>query len=126
MAKEAFKEISFRATSLAIIAQADQIIREYQGRGFTLTLRQLYYQFVSRDLLPNTQAQYKRLGGIVNDARIAGKLDWSAIEDRTRNVKNPYVWENPAQVVRSLLGGRCGFQSGFRVVKRFVDRPGLA
>ncbi len=100
--KEKFKDIAFRSTSLAIIAQADQIIREYQGRGFTLTLRQLYYQFVSRDLLPNTQAQYKRLGGIVNDARIAGKLDWSAIEDRDRNVKKPSVWSSPEEIIRAV------------------------
>lgn len=100
--KEAFQDISFRTSSLTIIAQADQIIREYQARGFTLTLRQLYYQFVSRDLLKNAQTEYKRLGKIVNDARIAGKLDWSAIEDRTRNVKRPSVWRSPGDIIEAV------------------------
>jgi hypothetical protein len=36
--KEAFQDISFRTSSLTIIAQADAIINEYQARGFTLTL----------------------------------------------------------------------------------------
>lgn len=100
--KEAFQDISFRTSSLTVIAQADAIIREYQARGYTLTLRQLYYQFVSRDLLKNVQTEYKRLGKIVNDARIAGKLDWSAIEDRTRNVKTPSVWSSPESIIRAV------------------------
>lgn len=100
--KEAFQDISFRSSSLIVIKQADEIIREYQDRGYTLTLRQLYYQFVSRDLLANKQTEYKRLGKIVNDARIAGMLDWSAIEDRTRNVKRPNVWSSPEEIIRAV------------------------
>lgn len=47
--KERFQDIAFRSSSLTIIEQADAILTEYQGRGFVLTLRQLYYQFVSRN-----------------------------------------------------------------------------
>jgi hypothetical protein len=100
--KEQFQVIKFRASSLALIEQADRIIKEYQARGFTLTLRQLYYQFVSRDLVANKQTEYKRIGSIVNDARIAGLLDWSAIEDRTRNVKRPSVWESPEAIIEAV------------------------
>ena len=78
----------FSAGSLAMIEKANEIIADYAAQGFTLTLRQLYYQFVSKDLLPNKQAEYKRLGSVINDARMAGMLDWEAIEDRTRNVKH--------------------------------------
>lgn len=100
--REAFQTTSFRKKTLAVIEQADEIITDYQRRGFTLTLRQLYYQFVSRDLLPNRQSEYKRLGSIVNDARLAGLLDWSAIEDRTRNVRWTSVWRNPAQIIDAV------------------------
>jgi len=65
-----------------------------------LTLRQLYYQFVSRDLIANTMKSYKRLGGIINDARLAGLIDWLAIEDRTRSVSSLSHWEDPAQIIR--------------------------
>jgi hypothetical protein len=41
---------------------------------------------VSKALIPNTQQDYKRLGGIINDARLAGLIDWEAIEDRTREL----------------------------------------
>ena len=70
--KQAFIEKNFSAGSLALIAQANEIIEEYQAQGYILTLRQLYYQFVSRDLIENSQRSYKRLGSIVNDARLAG------------------------------------------------------
>ena len=39
------------ASTLAVIEQANEIITEYQGKGLDLTLRQLYYQFVARDLI---------------------------------------------------------------------------
>lgn len=45
MAREAFIDKAFNAEHSAIIANANKIIRDYQKQGFTLTLRQLYYQF---------------------------------------------------------------------------------
>jgi hypothetical protein len=51
-----------------------------------LTLRQLYYQFVARALISNSQSEYKKLGNTLSNARLAGLVDWEAIEDRTRNL----------------------------------------
>jgi len=89
----------FTSASMGIIDSANRIIEEYQAKGFTLTLRQLYYQFVSRDLLRNDQKEYKRLGSIINDARLAGLVDWTALEDRTRNLVRPPTWDDPAEIV---------------------------
>lgn len=90
----------FRGSSLAIIAKANEICADYAAQGYDLTLRQLYYQFVSRDLLPNRQSEYKRLGSIVNDARLAGLLDWNYIVDRTRTVRGgDGTMTDPAQVI---------------------------
>lgn len=89
----------FRGGSLEIIEKANEIIAEYQAEGYELTLRQLYYQFVARDLIPNRQTEYKRLGSIINDARLAELIDWHAIEDRTRNITEWQAWEDPAAVV---------------------------
>lgn len=101
MARELFIERKFSTGSLGIIEKATEIIADYQAQGFTLTLRQLYYQFVSRDLLPNKQTEYKRLGSIINDARLAGMIDWDAIEDRTRNVRTVNAWDSPAEVIEA-------------------------
>lgn len=97
--KEAFKEINFRADALAIIAKAEEICNDYMADGYTLTLRQLYYQFVARGLIENNIQSYKKIGSIVNDARLAGYLDWSAIEDRTRNLESLATWDSPASIV---------------------------
>jgi hypothetical protein len=60
----------FGVSAKSQIAQANTIIREYQAQGFDLTLRQLYYQFVSRDLIPNNQKAYNNLGSLISDALI--------------------------------------------------------
>jgi len=101
MAKIRYEHFDFRAASLQIIAKANSIIDEYQAMGYRLTLRQLYYQFVSRDWLPNKQSEYKRLGSIVNDGRLAGLIDWRAIEDRGRNLLSSNAWDSPAEIVSS-------------------------
>lgn len=91
----------FSPESQRIISNANLIIDEYVAAGYRLTLRQLYYQFVSRDLLSNTVQNYKRLGSVVNDARLAGLIDWDAIEDRTRNLETLAHWESPADIVEA-------------------------
>lgn len=98
---ECFTPKKFRRDTQDVIDQANRIISQYQAQGFSLTLRQLYYQFVARDLIANKQSEYKRLGSIINDARLAGEIDWDAIEDRTRNLAKLADWENP----QSILNG---------------------
>lgn len=99
--KIAYAAKNFRDGSLRIIEQANDIIEEYIAQGFDLTLRQLYYQFVSRDLIANTQKEYKRLGSIINDARLAGLIDWDSLVDRTRNLRELAHWTSPGAIVSS-------------------------
>lgn len=97
-----YREINFRPSSLKVIEQANTIARTYTLQGFSLTLRQLYYRFVSADLIPNTMQSYKRLGSIINDARYAGLFDWSLITDRTRNATggdSGYTPDHPEEVI---------------------------
>ena len=59
--REAFVAMKPHRATLKVIGQALAIIGEYAAQDFTLTVRQLYYQFVARDLLEeNTLRQYKR------------------------------------------------------------------
>lgn len=89
----------------AMLRKADEICTDYLAQGFDLTLRQLYYQFVARDLIPNTLQSYKRLGDIVNRGRMAGLLDWRYIVDRTRNLRGTSHWTNPGDVINSAAYG---------------------
>lgn len=85
----------FKAESLKTIEQANEIIALYEAQGFTLTLRQLYYQFVVRNLLPNTEKSYDNLGAVIGKARMAGLISWRAIEDRTRALQEQSHWRTP-------------------------------
>lgn len=77
-----------------IIEIANQICNEYMRQGYTLTLRQLYYQFVARGFIENSLREYKNLGNTINDGRLAGLIDWDAIEDRVRNLGFVSHWEH--------------------------------
>lgn len=89
-----YVERSFVKSSLEIINNANIILNEYAEGGYRLTLRQLFYQFVTRELIQNTQKEYKRLGSIINDGRLAGLIDWDAIEDRGRNLLVFPMWKS--------------------------------
>lgn len=97
-----YEDKRFGEARLEMIARANEIIAVYAAEGYDLTLRQLYYQFVSRDLIPNKQSEYKRLGAIVSEARRAGLIDWDAITDRTRNLQSLGTWEGPDEIVAAV------------------------
>lgn len=102
--REKFKDINFHGSSLKIIEQAIEIIDDLRAKGYTLTLRQLYYQFVRRNWIVNSEQSYKRLGSIINDARLAGMIDWNAIEDRTRYLRRIPDYDDPANFIKSVVG----------------------
>lgn len=99
MAHELFIEKNFRRKALDWIEKANKIIDEYERLGLRLTLRQLYYQFVSRNWLKNTPQSYDNLGVVVSDARLAGMIDWDAIEDRTRALRGINTYNSPRELI---------------------------
>ena len=121
MPKIAYEEKRISDRLLAMIVIANRIIGEYIEAGYRLTLRQLYYQFVARGLFPddrrwtwtgtkwkkdpegtkNADPNYKWLGSLINNGRLAGFIDWTAIEDRTRAMKENSHWNSPADIVDS-------------------------
>src|SRR5678815_707954 len=99
MPKICYQKKRLGASALQMIDRANVIIEEYAAQGFDLTLRQLYYQFVSRDFIPNTPKDYKRLGSVINDGRLAGLIDWNRIVDRTRNLHSLSSWASPSSIL---------------------------
>ena len=95
---------NIKEEKLNLIYTANQIISEYQDAGYTLTLRQLYYQFVARGLIQNTQASYNKLGNAVSDGRMLGLIDWTAITDRLRKVQSRNHFDDPSQLVDNMAG----------------------
>lgn len=116
-----YEDKRMNSEKLAMIATVNKIIREYKDMGYSLTLRQVYYQLVAHDLFPddrrwtwtgtkwvrdengspNADPNYKWLGDVISDGRRAGLIDWNAIEDRTRNVRRLASWQHPSDIVAS-------------------------
>lgn len=77
--------------SLDLIEQVQKVIAEYD---IGLTLRQIYYQLVARQIIKNKEDQYKRLSRLCVIGRDEGKLPEDAFTDRLRYVEKPDSWEN--------------------------------
>lgn len=113
MTKIAYVPATLRDESLRLVAQANDILEEYRRQGYILTLRQLYYQFVARDLLPekwadkrtgskNNEKSYDNLGALLNKARLAGLVRWDLMVDRTRTYHDSGGWYGPADIIRAV------------------------
>lgn len=97
--KEVFKPKKFSPEAQDLVDQAVTIIDRYRASGYKLSLRQLYYQLVSVNAVPNTEQSYDRVGTIIADAPMAGLCDWDMIEDRNRETVTPGHWDNPGQLI---------------------------
>lgn len=99
--KICYKETRFKQESLQLIEKVNIIIDEYNAKGYDLTLRQVYYQLVARDVIPNNERSYKNLGTLISNGRMAGLIDWYAIVDRTRNLRSNSHWSSPGAIIKS-------------------------
>jgi hypothetical protein len=125
--KRAYVWKNFNDTAMQVIVRADALAAQYAADGYDLTLRQMYYQFVARDWFPadrrywwdgdnrrwvhdpadlratgNAEPNYKWLGKLINDARLAGFIDWEHITDRTRNLERLAMWNSPAEILDAV------------------------
>jgi len=124
----AFREINFRGKSRERIELMQTMIADYDSQGLRLTARQLYYQFVSRNVIENTERSYKNLTTLLTDARYAGLVSWSAIEDRGRE---PTQWREYASLgacvdsaLRNYRLKRWDYQSNY--AELWVEKQALA
>lgn len=103
MSKVCFVPKEFRKTTIELINYMNELIQDYQNQGYVLTVRQLYYQLVARDVISNDLNSYKRVAAMINDAKLAGLVDWSAIEDRTRDFIVRSHWSDASQILDSAI-----------------------
>ncbi len=89
--KQKFRNTKLNKKSMEHLNKINAIIEDYQADGYKLTLRQLYYQLVSRNVIANHVREYKKLSRVLTEGRMAGLVDWDAIEDRLRRPQNVYT-----------------------------------
>lgn len=103
MPKICYQAKKFNNERIKLIGYADKIMHDYASQGYDLTLRQLYYQFVSRNIIPNRVEEYDKLGSLISDARLAGLLDWDHLVDRTRNVLAIKHYKKPSHLLSEAI-----------------------
>jgi len=114
--------------SQAIVATANEILEDYAEQGYDLSLRQLYYQFVARDLISNTEKSYKKIGDIISKARDAGMIDWSLITDRGRSLYGHTHYEGGEDFLEKMADRLCcdWWDGQDRRVQVWVEKEALA
>lgn len=99
MAKICYETRTFRPESLKLIEIANYIISRYMAKGYSLTIRQLYYQFVTQNIFKNNERSYNQLQGLCTNARTAGLMDWDAIVDRGRGTRATRHYNHPRDII---------------------------
>src|SRR3712207_6621494 len=59
-----------------------------------MTVRQVYYQLVSRQLIDNKRTAYQAVSRLIVKARISGLIPWEWVEDRLRKPRTPSMWRD--------------------------------
>ena len=103
--REQFRSKKFQNKSKELLAEIMNILNYFHVKKIKVTLRQLYYQLVGRDLIPNKDKAYRKLSGLLTDARYCGLVDWDAIEDRVRVPYKHSEFEDVLELVQ-VAGAR--------------------
>jgi len=85
--------------SYELLAQVQKVISEYD---FPLTLRQIYYQLVARQVIPNQQKYYVKLSRLCVIGRDEGLLDEDAFADRLRQIDKPSTWTDISDFMNTV------------------------
>jgi len=72
-----------------LIEQAHEILSAHNP----MTVRQVYYQLVSRQVVENSRNRYQAVSDALVQARQRGLIPWTWIEDRLRRPRNVSMWD---------------------------------
>jgi hypothetical protein len=81
-----------QAKTQNIIDVAYEILEAYHP----MTLRQVYYQLVSRQVIENCRSAYQGVSNALVDARLEGSIPWEWLEDRLRRPAIYSGYRDPA------------------------------
>lgn len=68
--------------------------RAVLAENHPMTVRQVYYQLVSRQVIENNRGQYQAVSNLLVDARKDGAIPWEWIEDRLRRPRAVPMWDD--------------------------------
>jgi hypothetical protein len=80
--------VSRHKKTSALIETAAEILSQHHP----MTVRQVYYRLVSRQVIENTRSSYQSVSKALVAARREGLIPWEHIEDRLRRPRNVSMW----------------------------------
>ncbi len=72
------------AKTLALLEEAIAVLTAHHP----MTVRQVYYQLVSRQVIENSRSRYQAVSDVLVEARKDGTIPWEWIEDRLRKPRH--------------------------------------
>jgi len=90
--------MSLQKKTLDLIKEAFNVLSEYNP----MTLRQVYYQLVSKQIIENKKSEYQRLDNALIVARKEGLIPYEWIEDRTRRPRDIAMWEDLSEFIEDI------------------------
>lgn len=90
-----------RAATMELIEHVQRITDRYERQGIRLTIRQVFYQLVAGNRVPNTERQYHDLSDKLTRARRAGLMPLDAYDDHGRIPYTPPVHTSAADAIRN-------------------------
>jgi hypothetical protein len=102
------RTLKIRPVTYCFLAECKKIADEMYGKYGPITIRQLYYQLVSRGTIENSAGSYNNYVNHMKTAREIGLIEYDRFEDRSRYA----IFERPASLdvspdefIRSMLKG---------------------
>jgi hypothetical protein len=86
-------------------AEIRDLVDELQGRFERMTVRQIFYAVEVAELVPKTEAGYRRVQRLLAKMRRCGDLSWSFIADGTRVRRMVAQWNDLADYIDSFEDG---------------------
>jgi len=89
--KQAFRHDRIGSKRADQIELINEILKKYDEQGYVLTLRQIYYQLVTKNIIVNHVKEYAKVMKTLTIGRMNGLIDWDMIEDRSRQSHIDYA-----------------------------------
>ncbi len=93
-----------------------------------MTVRQAYYQLVSRQVVENTRGAYQAVSNILVTMRQEGTIPWEWIEDRMRRPRSVSMWNGLSDFAETAVQAyrRNVWQDQERLVELWVEKDALS
>lgn len=104
MAKKRYTTIAYQKKTRVRLDRIVKITEEYIKMKQRLSVRQLYYQLVAHNVIPNSLKSYNSAMGLIKNGRETGDIDWDCIVDRGRVPVMPRQYASVSEFMSKTAG----------------------